>query len=351
MNKFSIIEVNDPRWSEIVKKSKHFDFYHSRCYHLLEKENRPVLLVAFFSDDFIALPLIVRVIPNTSFYDCTSVYGYCGPISSLEFEDIPLEKITYFKEQLMNFFESNGIVTVFSRLHPLISTDDFFDNFGLIKHINYTVAIDLRLTLEQQRAQFRKSNKNELNQLRRNGFEVVEAKTKEDVDAFIDIYYETMCRNHACENYFFDHSYFYNFLENECFESKLLVAKKEGEITAGAIITIVNRIMQGHLAGTAEKYLHDKPMKLIIDETRLIGNELGLDFYHLGGGLAGSDEDSLFLFKAGFSDYRCEYKIWQMVVDQGKYNELINGVEVDKNISFFPLYRAFEKEPIKWKNL
>lgn len=351
MNKFSIIEVNDPRWSEIVKKSKHFDFYHSRSYHLLEKENRPVLLVASFNDDFIALPLIVRVIPNTSFYDCTSVYGYCGPISSLEFEDIPLETITYFKDQLMNFFESNGIVTVFSRLHPLISTDVFFDNFGLIKHINYTVAIDLRQTLEQQRAQFRKSNKNELNQLRRNGFEVVEAQTKKEVDAFIAIYHETMERNHACESYFFDHYYFYNFLKNKCFESKLLIAKKDGEITAGAIVTIVNKIMEGHLAGTAEKYLHDKPMKLIIDETRLIGNERGLDFYHLGGGLAGSDDDSLFLFKAGFSDYRCEYKIWQMVVDQGKYNELINGMEVDKNISFFPLYRAFEKEPIKWKNL
>jgi hypothetical protein len=39
------------------------------------------------------------------------VYGYCGPISSLNF-DIP-QNITYFKEQLLGFFESNAIVTVF----------------------------------------------------------------------------------------------------------------------------------------------------------------------------------------------------------------------------------------------
>jgi hypothetical protein len=54
---------------------------------LLEKG--VLLLAFFFNDDFIALPLIVTAIPNTSFVDCTSVYGYCGPISSLNFEDIP----------------------------------------------------------------------------------------------------------------------------------------------------------------------------------------------------------------------------------------------------------------------
>lgn len=347
MNEFAVIEVNDSRWSEIVIKSKQFDFYHSQSYHLLEKGNRPVLLAAIFDDDFIALPLIVRKIPSTSFSDCTSVYGYCGPISNLNFEDIPSEKNIYFKEQLLVFFESNQIVSVFSRLHPLIATDNFFNDFGSIKYINKTVAIDLRQTLEEQRAQFRKSNKNELNQLRKNGFEVVEAQTKEDVDAFIAIYHETMHRNQASESYFFDHHYFYNFLENKGFESKLLLAKKEGEIIAGAINTITNKIMQGHLAGTAGKYLKEKPMKLIIDEFRLIGNKRGLDFYHLGGGLAGSDEDSLFLFKTGFSDYRCEYKTWQMIIDYQKYNELTAAVGEDKNDSFFPLYRLLEKSKKK----
>jgi hypothetical protein len=86
MNKFSVIEVNDLRWSSIVNKSKQFDFITVNRIIYLKRE-MPVLL--FFNDDFIALPLIVTAIPNTSFVDCTSVYGYCGPISSLNFEDIP----------------------------------------------------------------------------------------------------------------------------------------------------------------------------------------------------------------------------------------------------------------------
>jgi hypothetical protein len=36
--------------------------------------------------------------------------------------------------------------------------------------------------------------------------------------------------------------------------------------------------MQCHLSGTTRNYLKESPMKLIIDEARLIGNERGLDF-------------------------------------------------------------------------
>lgn len=340
INKFSVIEVNDSSWSAIVKRSKQFDFYHTQQYHLLENENRPVLLVAFFNNDFIALPLIIRAIPNTDLFDCTSVYGYCGLISSTEISTIPLEKINYFKEQLLIFFENNGIVSVFSRLHPLIAPDSFFNDFGLVKNINKTVAIDLRLSPEQQRMQYRKSCKSELNQLRRNGYEVTSAKTKEDIDAFVAIYWETMKRVGADEKYFFSRNYFYAFLENEGFKSRLLLAKKDGEIVAGAIITITNKIMQYHLAATAEAHLNEGAMRLIIDEARLLGNELGLDFFHIGGGVGGSDDDSLFYFKSGFSDYRCEYQIWQMIIDPEKYNELSQKVTVDVNKKFFPLYRA-----------
>jgi hypothetical protein len=37
-----------------------------------------------------------------------------------------------------------------------------------------------------------------------------------------------------------------------------------------------------------------------------------------------------------------EYKIWQMIVDPEKYNQLIDAVEIDKTIFFF-LHRSFEK--------
>ncbi|WP_396211718.1 GNAT family N-acetyltransferase [Flavobacterium sp.] len=340
MNKFSIIEVTNFDWSTIVTNCKEFDFYHTLSYNQLEKKNRPVLFLYEFGKDFIAIPLIIRKIEKSDYFDITSVYGYAGPISSLLFNEIDESVIKKFQNELINFFKNNNIISVFSRLHPIIQNEKFFINFGLVEHINKTVVIDLKVTLEEQKKQYRKSNKSELNQLRRKGFEVVEATTIDEIDKFVSIYHETMQRVDANSNYFFDYKYFYSFLKNPCFKSKLLLAKFNGEVSAGAIFTITNKIMQYHLAGTTEKYIKETPMKLILDEARLLANQLNLDYLHLGGGVGGSDEDSLFRFKSGFSDKRGFYNIWKMVVDDEKYEKLVNELNVDTNSDFFPLYRV-----------
>ena len=206
--------------------------------------------------------------------------------------------------------------------------------------MNKTIAIDLRLAIDEQRKQFRKSNKSELNQLRNRGYQVKIANSKEDIDAFIAIYTETMQRVEAKEEYFFDNDYFYTFLSNTSFETKLLVATFEDKIIAGAIFTITNKIMQYHLAGTTQEFIKVTPMKLILDEARLLGNELNLDFLHLGGGVGGSDDDSLFRFKSGFSNFQCQFKIWKMIINEEKYNELVIKNNSDKQSNFFPLYRS-----------
>jgi len=340
MIEFSVIEVNDNQWSKVVKKCKKFDFYHTQSYHLLEKDNRPLLFSLKFDDEVLALPLIVRKIPKTEMFDCTSAYGYCGPISSVSLDLVSSEIILEFHKELINFFNKNNIIAVFSRLHPLNSKGMFFNEFGIVKDLNKTIAIDLRLTFDEQRKQFRKSNKSELNQLRRNGYEVRIANSKEDIDVFIAIYNETMERVAAKQEYLFDDEYFYQFLNNTDFTSKLFLATFENKIIAGAIFTITNKVMQYHLSGTTQEFIRATPMKLIIDEARILGNELQLEFLHLGGGVGGSDNDSLFNFKSGFSKFECQYQIWQMIIDQNKYDELVikNGLSTASN--FFPLYRA-----------
>ena len=88
MNSFSVIGLADEEWHEIIAQSKHYDFYHTHSYHLLEKGGDPLLFVARFGVDFMALPLILRKIGQTDFYDCTSAYGYCGPLRNPVFKDM-----------------------------------------------------------------------------------------------------------------------------------------------------------------------------------------------------------------------------------------------------------------------
>lgn len=337
MLKFEIIENNSKRWSQIIKQANTYDFHHTAYFHRIDTDFESKLLFFSDGDNFITLPIVIRPIEGTDYFDITSVYGYAGPVFKLnegyDFSNLKNFFITKFTE----FCKFKNIVSVFSRLHPLIEQDIAIESLGQIVNLNKTVEIDLTKTPEEQRKEYRKSLKSELNQLRRKEIEVRVANTKEEIDAFITIYYETMDRVKATSNYYFSREYFYEFLNNEDFDAKLLIAVKENKIIAGAIFTLTDTIMQYHLAGTTEEYIRETPMKLILDEARLIGNDSSALSFHLGGGVGGSDEDSLFRFKSGFSKNFKQFSVWKYIVNQQVYNELSK----EKNqTSFFPLYRS-----------
>ncbi|MBW2937433.1 GNAT family N-acetyltransferase [Aureisphaera sp. CAU 1614] len=343
MNSSQKIFLENPEWDEIVRSCYAYDFYHTRSYHKMEvstTNHKAVLFVSSLDSNFIALPLLIREIENTSYFDGTSVYGYCGPISNLEDKKIPPLLVEKFQTEIENFFKEQNIISVFARLHPLIYQESILKGIGNTKDINQTIFINLKDTPEEQRKQYRKSNKSEINQLRgKKGYEVIRATTEKEILLFASIYNETMERVNAGDYYFFEEEYFTQLLNNSSFEAHLFLAIKDKEFTAGAIFTVTNGIMQYHLAGTKEEYSKDTPMKLIIDEARLYGHQKQLEFLHLGGGLNGSDDDSLFRFKSGFSKNTSQFRTWEYIVNEAIYKELVskNGVS---NSTFFPLYRA-----------
>lgn len=343
MSKTLILDVHDDKWDAVISQCKAYDFYHTRSYHRLETDrnyDNAVLFVSFLEHVFIAMPLVIRKINGTPYFDCTSVYGYAGPVSNVVVGDISETMMQNFQVELLAYFKKENIVAAFSRLHPLIETQVVFNNFGMIRDINKTIAININLSPEEQRKQYRKSNKSEINQLRKKkGYTVKKAETHEEIIAFVNIYNETMERVNADDYYFFEANYFRKILDNPNYKATLLLALKEDTVTAGAIFTITNKFMQYHLAGTASPYIYDTPMKLILDEARLLANTLQLDFLHLGGGVGGNDNDSLFKFKTGFSKLCFQFSTWQYIVQPETYNELVskNGV-VESD--YFPLYRA-----------
>lgn len=341
MNKFLILDVNDSRWTEIISSCFQFDFYHTQSYSLLEKEHKPLLCVAYQNNDFIAIPLIIRGIEGTDYYDCTSLYGYCGPVSNLPFESLSEEHIQFFQSQLQDFFKRKRLISAFSRLHPVINQNRVFENFGKINQINKTVVIDLSLTEEEQYKQYRKNHRKNIEKLKEQGFVVSEATTIDEFDNFIRLYHDLMIRLKANQSYFFDREYFYNLLNNPDFKMKLFLAKKDNEIAAGGLFSFCSNIMQAHLTCDNFNYRDKAPVKLVFDHARRIGNEYKMKYLHLGGGWQGSSDDSLFYFKAGFSEKTLMFSGWQLIVEESKYIDLCNKFKVDPAIStnYFPAYR------------
>jgi lipid II:glycine glycyltransferase (peptidoglycan interpeptide bridge formation enzyme) len=343
--KTNIVSVRDKQgWNEFVTSAVFYDFYHCNAYHLLDRRGEPFLFVAEDNDDFIALPLIRQEIADTDYFDCTSVWGYPGPVSSKLPHELNPDLVRFFQRELHRYMICNKIVAIFSRLHPFIQQQQLLGDLGTITALNKTVAIDLTLPLDIQRQQYRKAHKLHINRLRKKGCTVVRASTLSEINAFYDIYIQTMKRVNADAFYFnfFDLDYFHQLLKLDDAKANLLLAYKDGEIIAGGVFIASEKFMQYHVGGTKTEHMKDTPMKLIIDEARILANQMQLQYLHLGGGVNGTDEDSLFQFKVGFSDYTFHYKVWKFIADEEVYNHLVMRKVKEKqlNNNFFPLYRS-----------
>ena len=335
---FKVLSL-DPKdqWNAIIRSMNRYDFYHLAEYHQLESSGQPLLLYFSSGGKDVALPVILRPIQGTDFYDLTSVYGYAGPLFNQEKPD--KQVITEFQKELLQFFDSRQIVSVFSRMHPLFSNQELLlSGLGEVIDTNQTVGIDLSLPEREQKRQYARSLKNQINRLKRRGTIVKEAKTKEEMDAFIAIYKENMKRVNALEMYFFPNDYFYRFMEE--LPASLFLAYHENQAISGSLFTRCNGIVQPHLSATRNEYLRWSPLKLVWDCIRIDSTQKKENWLHLGGGVGGAD-DSLFQFKTQFSHLRFTFKTWRYIHNEEIYTQLVSRKYSEQipQSSFFPLYR------------
>ena len=331
-------------WLSLLLDVQKYDFNHTYDSHFIEKDNSetPIMLRYVEGDVIIGLPLLVRNIFDTPYKDATSLWGYGGPISkgvNAEFDNIN------FLTALKEYFISENIIAVFSRLNPYIQFQKtILNNIGNIIINGKVVYIDLNKDPAEQRKNYQRRLKTYVNKIRRE-CEVISTSCEEGLRDFIGLYYESMNRVNADKRYYFDYNFINNLFESSDFETELLLVrhKELNKIIAGGIFIKTGDIIQYHLSGVANEFLYLAPTKLLIDEMRVKANlEKKFKYFNLGGGLGGNDNDSLFKFKLSFSKQTFDFELWNWIIDNDVYNKLVEEMKINKNASFFPLYR-YEK--------
>ena len=320
-----MIEVITSReeWGKLIKFFKNIDFYHTYDYYQLSKNEGdcPVLLKYEEGQDIIGLPLLIRHIENSHYKDAISVYGYSGILCSDTSENFNKEK---FYKALNTYFKENNIISVFSRLHPLLDCqENVLDGLGQIITLGKVVYIDLTYTLEDQRSKFNRRLKTYLNKSR-NLCTVINGSSEEHKDIFVNLYEDNMKRVNADDCYFFSNNYYNDILRSNEFDAvlKLCIHNESQKIIGAALFIKTGDIVQYHLSGMSEETFDVDPIKLIIDEMRIEATNEGYKVFNLGGG-RGSTEDSLFRFKSGFSKDFKSFKVWKYVVNNGVYKDLV----------------------------
>lgn len=341
-------------WLAAIKGTK-YDFYHLPSYHQLSAHpyETPQLFVYEEGRYCIALPLLLRplhtILPFAEQFapnlcDATSVYGYAGPVAS--HLEIPASVSENFRSGLHQAMRDLNVVSVFSRLHPLLPQVPLLDGLGECLLLGQTVSIDTLDTDEVQRGGYRKGHRYEIKRLQRMGVKCERDIEKRYLDEFIEIYHETMSRVQAQSLYFFDPEYFEQLIYHSDSNVELFVALSEGQVVSAALFLVCNDIVQYHLAGTRQSWMKMAPMKLILDTVRQWASEQKMRVFHLGGGV-GSQEDSLFAFKAGFSEQRYPFHVWRWIALPEIYAQIC-AAKAEWNLQkgmenavadFFPEYR------------
>ncbi|MGH9720956.1 MAG: lipid II:glycine glycyltransferase FemX [Bryobacteraceae bacterium] len=338
-------------WMKALEQCAQHDFYHLPEYHRMEADHgggTARLFVYREGEHVVALPLLLRPVTDAApegWKDATSVYGYGGPLASSP--TMPATVLDHFHNALRQSLAEQRVVSVFSRLHPLLAPAGLLDGLGECRSHGQTVSIDLTLPAEQQRAAYRSSYRRRINKLQRAGVVCVCDEDQRHLAEFASIYHETMRRVNAHHSYLFDPDYFTALADGLGSKLQLFVVMAEGRVAAGGLFTICGGIAQYHLGGTRDAFLSLSPTGLIFDTVRQWAAEHGARVLHLGGGV-GSKDDSLFHFKAGFSDCRHAFHTWRWVIDPGAYRELCDerlhfnrlyGLEPE-SADFFPAYRC-----------
>lgn len=335
------------RWNAYVDAADH-DIYHTADYHALAEfngEGSARLLVAGSPDQFIALPVLLRKVPPiggpNDLLDATSVYGYPGPMACRPTSEL----ISRFRDGVQEWLLRHRVVSLFSRLNPLMDQSGLLAGIGELAEAGSTVSIDLTNGVEHQEALFRKNHRRDLRRLDQSGVETIHDQDWAYFEAWQATYRSTMDRVGAADYYQFGRDYFERLRALLGGRVHLFVAHHEGKLLGGGLFFREGGRIQYHLGSTADEALSQAPMKQVFDAVRKWGTATGADVFHLGGGVGGR-EDSLFRFKSGFSDRFHVFRTWRWITDPDAYLTLVRQLERTTgrtglaDSAYFPAYRA-----------
>lgn len=346
-----LLTPDSPYWLKTINKMPH------DCYHLpefvainarYEKGDAYACIVEEGSSIFF-FPFITRPIDlpfhemrESIIYDAISPYGYSCPLLLTE------DATGQFYKKAVNIFieeiKKRNIVSIFSRLHPILTDHEMPNDYGTLVYHGSTVSIDLKLTEKELWHQMRRNHRDGIKRTMEKGYSVFIDYEWNYWDQFIAIYYETMNRNQADQYYYFTPHYFDEFRKalRDCLY--LCVVLDQGEVASAGLFTNVNGIVQYHFSATSSKYLSGGSSKALLYFMVLWEKQQGNNIMHIGGGFR-ANEDSLFRFKAGFSQNRHPFHTWRIITNPEIYSSLVsdwerhNSEKADDIDGYFPAYR------------
>jgi hypothetical protein len=353
------------RWSGLVgrlppeRRDIHFLPESGRIYEATYG-HVPRLAVLEDGDAFVIQPFVERSLAQLPFLagrddarryrDIANPYGFGGPLASSE-GDAAIALLRRFVERFRAWCADREIASEFTSLHPLLGNERALRQAGTDELVlqKEVVFIDLASGRDGLWQGLRKGHRSSIKKAQRCGVRVEKiAGTAEEIACFDRLYRETMRRNEAAERWFFPDGYFANCLALLGPDRVSFHFARIGEALAAACIVIhAFDTAYYHFSGSDPAFYEACPNNLLVYEAALAAMDAGCRRFHLGGGVSSREDDTLFIFKSGFSSLRAPLHVYSRIHDQECYEQLSAmkrdyerttlGAELASD--YFPLYR------------
>jgi hypothetical protein len=343
----SVISINeDQKWDGIVKSFKNYEPHYLSAYakaFQLHGDGEPLLY--YYDDgstramnvvmkrDIAEAVFFKNILPPNKMFDISTPYGYGG--FWVEGGDCKALNRAYD-----NYCCEQGYVSEFVRFHLFSGYQPHYSGTSYTN--THNVVRSLALPLDEITREFAHKVRTNLRRASASGLQVEIDPRGDRLDDFLKIYYGTMNRKNATEDYFFPKKFFdtINKLNNNCVYIHVI---SEGQVVSTEIVLYGGENCYSFLGGTNREFFNLRPNEFLKYEVIKWAKENGFKNYVLGGGYGVDDE--LFKYKKYFAPNGvCDFYIGKKIFDQEKYAKLvaIRKAEAGFDItgSFFPEYRT-----------
>jgi hypothetical protein len=353
---YKLIDYDErEKWQEVIKSFKYSDIYFQWGYikpFKIHGDGEPFLFYysdengraanVFFLRDVSKAEGLRGKVDCNRYFDICSAYGYGG----LLYEGTNLDKLAFNYSGVFNqYCLENNIISEFIRFNPLIENHKFLVNVYNIMPARKTVYIDLSKGEEFVWANLKNKNRNAIRKAMKYQIEIINGRSTELIEKLIELYKETMDREHADQYYYFEKEFFYDTLDELSENSTIFAARYNNKIISAFLILYNERYAHYHLGGNNEEAMYLHANNLLLYEASKWALERGISGFHLGGGHSDCN-DNLFRFKKTFSQSEpLNFYIGKKIHDEQAYNDLINirkktDIRFDDSSEYFPKYRG-----------
>ena len=289
------------------------------------------------------------------YYDIASPYGYGGPVFCCDSPDRRAKRCSReFNARFLEYCRSERLASEFTSLHPFLDGWRVLARSGLVgvEQRKEVVYMDLTGTEAERWKAVRKGHKSSITQGAQDRRAHREAwrPPGANFDELNRLYYADDGTQRRRRALVFPEGLFPATATTAWAKSGCRCSSRaSGEATAAACILMHDcDTAYYHFSGSDERFNEFCPNNLLVFEAAAWARSRGYRRFHLGGGVSSSPQDSLFVFKSGFSDRRATLHTYHRVLAPADLRPPVRDEDDSTRLQraarrpepdFFPLYR------------